>query len=626
MQLTYWHYGVTKNWDYTYHDRMLDSNTFCYGKPRSQKTADIGHAYLARAIEMGRSIILYAPNQNSEYRDMVEVAQEDGYPILQIDANEPITDEQWSIINELPWQPAMICIQNEDFKTLAQYNNANRIISRLCSIDQAEFDDIVHVVIDGLCGNMLIQSAWLENKSVKFCMICTDAVASIRWRYDTADILCETFKKSEDQDLRVAVNTFAYDWEKDLDYALRRFFKPIETIICTGVNNVRPQDHKDFISHCFFAQKSTKGLGGRFCIEEHPQNEHMSKAKPLSGNNANVKPVEIEDDIENSDYGQIANRLIVPNMWIIEVNGRVHVLNTRGAYSPVIFREANDAKKWIEMHLEKNDIEVLGREDGTEVFIYSVQATFDNPLKTVDEDMFSPFSYFNFKHFVQNPKFSFEQLRDGDLQTEIMLFRIKPEDVSHIRMNYLINVLEIAEAEGAMPELCNDFYEQFQSFDVSQEDAYEFLRTWKPASMRKVEEEEADAPFEVPEEYRWKPYVKAEAANADTDDLTFDPVKALPKSGVLFLGGHQNMVKKLRQIFPDWEYISDDLFKRGTLGNITTIFFWTAHSSHSMMEFINARKGEDLSYTFVTATNINRLISEMAEKFLANQMNRSEEE
>ena len=623
MQLTYWHYGITKNWDYTYHDRMLDSNTFCYGKPKSKKTANVGHAYLARAIEMGRSIVLYAPNQNAEYQDMIEAAQKDGYPMLRIEANEPITDEQWDIINELPWQPAMICIQNDDFKTPAQYNNANRIISYLCGVAEEEFDDIVHVVIDGLCGNMLIQSAWLKNKNVKLCMICTDAVASIRWRYDTADVLCDAFEKSEDQELRVAVGSFIYDWEKDLDYAMGRFFKPIETIICTGVNNVRPQDHKDFIGHCFFAQKATKGLGGKFCIEEHPLKEHMEHAKALFGNKENVKPVEIEDDIENSDYGQIAKRMIVPGAWIIEVNGRVHVMKTRGAYSPIIFHDPAEAKKWIEMHLEKNDIEILGQENSTDVYIYSVEATFENPLGEMESSQFNPFSFFNFKHFIQNPKFSFEQLKNGDLQTEIMLFRIKPEDIAHIRMNYLINVLDIAEAENLLPELCNDLYDRFQSFDVDQEEAYEFLHTWKPASMRKAEEEDTDAPFEVPEEYRWKPYIKAEATNADVDDLTFDPVAILPKTGVLFLGGHQNMVKKLRQIFPDWEYISDDLFKRGTLGNIKTIFYWTAHSSHSMMAFINARKSDDMSYTFVSATNINRLISEMAEKYLASQADRS---
>ena len=74
------------------------------------------------------------------------------------------------------------------------------------------------------------------------------------------------------------------------------------------------------------------------------------------------------------------------------------------------------------------------------------------------------------------------------------------------------------------------------------------------------------------------------------------------------------MTKKLRQIFPNWTYLSDDLFKE--IGQIDTIFFWTKHSSHSMMEFVACRKSDDAKICYVTATNIKRLIKEMEEQYL----------
>ena len=55
----------------------------------------------------------------------------------------------------------------------------------------------------------------------------------------------------------------------------------------------------------------------------------------------------------------------------------------------------------------------------------------------------------------------------------------------------------------------------------------------------------------------------------------------LPQKGVLFLGGHQNMTKKLRQQFPKWTYITDDQFNRKASLNQTVVFYWTGHSSHN---------------------------------------------
>ena len=89
----------------------------------------------------------------------------------------------------------------------------------------------------------------------------------------------------------------------------------------------------------------------------------------------------------------------------------------------------------------------------------------------------------------------------------------------------------------------------------------------------------------------------------------------LPLSNVLFLGGHQNMTKKLRQLYPDWTYVTDDQFNRR--GNITqpTIFFWTGHSSHKMMRFVYSRLPSYAKVIYVSATNLERLTSEMQREY-----------
>ena len=91
--------------------------------------------------------------------------------------------------------------------------------------------------------------------------------------------------------------------------------------------------------------------------------------------------------------------------------------------------------------------------------------------------------------------------------------------------------------------------------------------------------------------------------------------KMLPLTNVLFLGGHQNMTKKLRKLYPDWTYVTDDHFNRRS--NITqpTIFFWTGHSSHKMMRFVYSRLPADAKVIYVTATNLERLTNEMKQEY-----------
>ena len=85
----------------------------------------------------------------------------------------------------------------------------------------------------------------------------------------------------------------------------------------------------------------------------------------------------------------------------------------------------------------------------------------------------------------------------------------------------------------------------------------------------------------------------------------------LPRKGVLFLGGHQNMTKKLRQQFPKWTYVTDDQIRRCSSINPTVVFYWTKHSSHKMMRYVYSKLPEEASIIYVTATNISLLIEQM---------------
>ena len=93
---------------------------------------------------------------------------------------------------------------------------------------------------------------------------------------------------------------------------------------------------------------------------------------------------------------------------------------------------------------------------------------------------------------------------------------------------------------------------------------------------------------------------------------------ALPEKGVLFLGGHPNMTKKLRRKFPKWSFITDDQFKRFPVINETIVFYWTGHSSHKLMRNIYSKLPDNTTILYVSATNLPLLISEMERTFQAN--------
>ena len=92
-------------------------------------------------------------------------------------------------------------------------------------------------------------------------------------------------------------------------------------------------------------------------------------------------------------------------------------------------------------------------------------------------------------------------------------------------------------------------------------------------------------------------------------------VSALPKKGVVFLGGHPNMTKKLQQKYPHWQFLSDDQLRKGKALNKEIVFYWTKHCSHKLMRYAYSKLPDTADIHYVTATNIVLLEQEMREGF-----------
>ena len=85
----------------------------------------------------------------------------------------------------------------------------------------------------------------------------------------------------------------------------------------------------------------------------------------------------------------------------------------------------------------------------------------------------------------------------------------------------------------------------------------------------------------------------------------------IPKKGVMFLGGHPNLVKKLQQVYPKWDFISDEQLRRKASFKQNIIFYWTGHGSHTLMEYVFTRASDSAKVMYVTATNISLLMEQM---------------
>ena len=110
------------------------------------------------------------------------------------------------------------------------------------------------------------------------------------------------------------------------------------------------------------------------------------------------------------------------------------------------------------------------------------------------------------------------------------------------------------------------------------------------------------------------------AAPQNIDEICSEPLSdeelpELPKDNVVFLGGAPNLVKKLRQIYPDWSYVgSEGITSSYSIpSNPIICFCWSKYMSHAMTYSVGARIDAPIAY--VTKTNIEALEREMREGF-----------
>lgn len=85
----------------------------------------------------------------------------------------------------------------------------------------------------------------------------------------------------------------------------------------------------------------------------------------------------------------------------------------------------------------------------------------------------------------------------------------------------------------------------------------------------------------------------------------------LPEDGILFIGGHPNMVKKVRELHPKWVFIDAREYNPTLPAKVDVIFIWSAHLSHPLWYQINDAYQSRESMLYVQATNIPRLEEEM---------------
>lgn len=87
----------------------------------------------------------------------------------------------------------------------------------------------------------------------------------------------------------------------------------------------------------------------------------------------------------------------------------------------------------------------------------------------------------------------------------------------------------------------------------------------------------------------------------------------------IFLGGHPNMVKKLKDRHPDWIYISPENDKAAfsnefSADKIDAIIYWSNHVSHILDRKIR-KKCPNIPIVYVTSTNVSILEEEISRRY-----------
>lgn len=585
---------ITKNWRGSIPEDACGRNIFCYGKSGSGKTERVCRPTLQYAIRNGRSCAIFSKDTMRDFGKEILMAKVKGYEILQLEPDIIPLDIEYMDEDEVvaarnmlaPYvdtflaKPTIVFFDDPDFDDPFHVTTWGYFMEGISTTlyNQNCENKCAHIIMDGLCGNEIVMLDWIRCEQLRFCITTCSDIARKSWREDKVANAMDFYFTPENLLKRTGYES------PPADTAIGQMMDVMSYFVCTGASDVSPAENRAFAG-TFCYGKETSRAGGNFYIAEQYADETITNLRAFISR----KPMKSVNDenLKNSMSGRFG-ALLCKGYWVAEENGRLMVYDSLDWFTPIAFHDERSAKEWVLNYYSNTAHSVRFKEGLDGLLIYDV-------------------------------------LKNNGISVEVTLTRIAKEDEKKLQDRYFIKLLEMAEEASFIAE-----YAETQGRNAAKMKDEEFVALYHEYHAYVAAEQEkaaaaaaakANTPFVIPEEYRWKPYEAPECDESEQDEeCTTDEnervqgSKILPESNVLFLGGHQNMTKKLRQIFPNWTYLSDDLFKE--IGQIDTVFFWTKHSSHSMMEFVACRKSDDAKICYVTATNIKRLIKEMEEQYL----------
>lgn len=92
--------------------------------------------------------------------------------------------------------------------------------------------------------------------------------------------------------------------------------------------------------------------------------------------------------------------------------------------------------------------------------------------------------------------------------------------------------------------------------------------------------------------------------------------RPLPENRILFAGGHDILVNKLKQIHPDWSYLDDDSNFNSAYcrKDVDCVFIWDKHLSHIVFRNLKSVLGH-VPFYYVKSTNLDMLEQEMRRQY-----------
>lgn len=653
MKISYWNCAVQKNWDGTLRSDMLAANILAYGKSGTGALERVSKPFLANAIEQENCVVvILTKDRETEYEDILQMAEDVGYEILRhnvLYCKDGVTAKKADISGaELSAKVAsglrfLLMLLEPGVKHA--YNDASGLLRSLCKMDHARevmeneseeplpFNDI-SVLIDNTNWEVHIPYSLTQVGAVNICVtmdaqrlcrpeVIRNHVASIQERLsrDKEEVsgnafqsfrkgMCSTMAAGNPVAVRdfleesltgnrtgsgffktkteIAVNIAA---DRDADslrgfsaatsgYFMKRFFQGIQTVVCTGASGMPPEEHRALQS-VFFLPEGVAPVGGKFLLTEL-----CAPLQPLP-KAPYPKTVMAKGKREMEEYYW---KSFYPGACVLEFNGAVRMYAAHDStLKPMVFSTVSEAQTWLDL--------------------YAMQSTDEWP-ELVEMDACSQ-------------RYLLASRNAGGKRDEVILSYVQEDDIPAYVDQAMMLTMEVEEYLQR-PELMSevpDLAWKKEPANISlQKIANYACRSFR--RVRKVAHAELPVNKETNEQvasmietYRWRPYQKP--AIEEQVAQQEEAMDILPRKRILFLGGHANMVKRLRQVFPDWDFLTDDEFNSWTGASCEVIFFWTNHCSHSIWEYVESRKEKNTPYLYVTATNISRLIAEMAEKYKA---------